>query len=274
MMCACLLLFEVSTVLASAQNLNAVRESKNMIYHANTTSFFPWEAGSSYTEITVPILALYFGLRVSVSCGTEVVLDLNESEDTDRAGPGGKVGMPGISERTESMVRMGFSKERWDYAGEGWRRLQKLKSTGWNGCLHCSVFILRFLCWFTTEKENLSPYFCSQLPCPKRGRYEHVWDIAKLQVCLLVLWCIYSLTPSERSSSWVSIDVFICPSLFRSWPLSLWPKLFYVEGLLQHFLSGSFPAWEDPPQGVFLLGLRELENTVGSLFFPLPSISY
>lgn len=253
-----------------AQNLTAVRELKNMIYHAYTTSFFAWEAGSSYTEITVPIFVLYFSLRVSVGRGTEVVWDLNERENTDGVGSGGKVGKSGISGRTGSMVRMGFSKERGVYASGGWRRLQKLKSTRWNGCLHFSVFILRFLCWFTTEKQNLNPYFCSQPPFPKTGRYEQYETTAKLQVCFLVIWCIYALTPSEMSSSWFSIDIFICPSLFRSWPLSLWPKLFYVESKTLP-PPGTFPAWEDPPQSVLLLGLRELENTVGGLVFPFPS---
>lgn len=40
----------------------------------------------------VPVLVLYFGLKGSVGCGTEVVWHPNESETADGVGPGGKVG--------------------------------------------------------------------------------------------------------------------------------------------------------------------------------------
>lgn len=239
-----------------------------MIYHANTSSFFPWEACLSYTEIMVPILVLYLAWEsqwavVRGDRGPEWELKCRWSR-TRRQGGSGWAGI---------MVRMGFSKERGDCAGRGWRKLQKLKSTRWDGvCLHCSVFILRFLCWFTTEKEKLNPYFCSQPPCPKTGRYEHLRDNCKIASMFLVLWCIYSLASSQRSSSWFSVDVLICPSLFRSWPLSLWPKLLCVEGLLQDISSPwHLPSLARSTTRCVSSSPEEIRKYSSGIFCPFPS---
>lgn len=118
------------------------------------------------------------------------------------------------------------------------------------------------------KSKILTLTFAANPPSP---RQEDMSSMRQLQNCKYVFWWFgASMTPSEMSSSWFSIDIFICPSLFRSWPLSLWPKLFYVESKTLP-PPGTFPAWEDPPQSVLLLGLRELENTVGGLVFPFPS---